>query len=72
MPMWDAIIVGAGPAGISAAMAVLRAGGKPLLIDRKTFPREKACAGMLSAAAVAAAPFHPGPVTCAGAGNFVF
>ena len=65
MPMWDAIIVGAGPAGISAAMAVLRAGGKPLLIDRKTFPREKACAGMLSAAAVAAAPFHPGPVICA-------
>lgn len=72
MPVWDAIVVGAGPAGIAAAMAVHRAGGKPLLIDRKTFPREKACAGMLSAAAIAAAPFNLGPATCAVSSNILW
>lgn len=65
MPAWDAIIVGAGPAGISAAMAILRLGGKPLLIDKKSFPREKACAGMLSAAAIASSPFNLVPAICA-------
>ncbi|MFZ5560443.1 MAG: FAD-dependent oxidoreductase [Pseudomonadota bacterium] len=52
----DAIVLGAGPAGISAALTLHRAGRRVLLLDRKQFPRPKACAGMLSASAMAAAP----------------
>ena len=40
---WDVIVVGAGPAG-SVAASVLAAGGHDvLLLDRHTFPRDKAC-----------------------------
>lgn len=61
---WDAIVVGAGPAGVAAAVAIHRAGGHVLLLDRKTFPRPKACAGMLSSSALSAAPFSIAPVLC--------
>ena len=60
--MWDAIVVGAGPAGIAAAMAIHRDGGRVALLDRKTFPRPKACAGMLSPLALQAAPVPVTPV----------
>lgn len=60
--MWDAIVVGAGPAGIAAAMAIHRDGGRVALLDRKAFPRPKACAGMLSALALQTAPFPVTPV----------
>lgn len=60
--MWDAIVVGAGPAGIAAALAIHRDGGRVALLDRKAFPRPKACAGMLSTLALRAAPFPVTPV----------
>ncbi|NIK61722.1 NAD(P)/FAD-dependent oxidoreductase [Kribbella shirazensis] len=43
--MWDVIVVGAGPAGASAALGVLAAdpGLSVLLLDRHEFPRDKAC-----------------------------
>jgi menaquinone-9 beta-reductase len=43
--MWDAVVVGAGPAGSAAALAALsaRPGGRVLLLDRADFPRDKAC-----------------------------
>ncbi|MGB5952836.1 MAG: geranylgeranyl reductase family protein [Ornithinimicrobium sp.] len=43
--MWDVVIIGAGPAGCSAALAARRARPKAsvLLLDRATFPRDKAC-----------------------------
>lgn len=63
--MWDAIVVGAGPAGIAAAMAIHRAGGRVALLDRHDFPRPKACAGMLSAHALRHCPFPPAPVLVA-------
>ena len=44
----DVAIVGAGPAGASAAIRLARAGRRVLLIDRKRFPREKVCGGCLS------------------------
>jgi geranylgeranyl reductase family protein len=40
---YDVVIVGAGPAGSSAALAARRAGASVLLLDRAEFPRDKAC-----------------------------
>jgi geranylgeranyl reductase family protein len=39
----DAIVVGAGPAGSSAAAALARLGRDVLLLDRAEFPRDKPC-----------------------------
>lgn len=45
MPLdYDALIVGAGPAGCAAAYDLARAGRHVVLLDRRTFPRHKACA----------------------------
>jgi geranylgeranyl reductase family protein len=41
--LWDAIIVGAGPAGSTTAWHLARAGHDVLLLDRARFPREKVC-----------------------------
>nr|WP_269204694.1 geranylgeranyl reductase family protein [Motilibacter deserti] len=42
---WDVVIVGAGPAGSSAALSALRClpGARVLLLDREKFPRDKVC-----------------------------
>ncbi len=42
---WDLVVVGAGPAGATAALAALRAdpGLRVLLLDRADFPRDKCC-----------------------------
>ncbi len=39
----DALIVGAGPAGSTAAMVLARRGRSVLLLDRAEFPRDKVC-----------------------------
>jgi geranylgeranyl reductase family protein len=39
----DVIVVGAGPAGAAAAIRVAKQGRDVLLLDRQTFPRDKAC-----------------------------
>lgn len=49
---WDAVIVGAGPAGGSAALRLARHGLRVLLIDRGELPRGKLCGCCLSPAAV--------------------
>lgn len=43
MSEYDVVIVGAGPAGASAALAARRAGASVLLLDRADFPRDKPC-----------------------------
>ncbi len=45
---YDSIIVGAGPAGSSAAYLLAKAGMQVLLIDKYAFPRNKLCGGLLS------------------------
>ncbi len=49
---WDAIVIGAGPAGALAARELARQGAAVLLIDRARFPRDKVCGGCLNAAAL--------------------
>ena len=41
--VYDALVVGAGPAGSSAAYHLASAGVDVLLVDRASFPRNKAC-----------------------------
>lgn len=41
--LFDVAVVGAGPAGASAALAARRAGASVLMLDRAAFPRDKAC-----------------------------
>ena len=48
MELHDVIIVGAGPAGSTAARILTSAGFDVLVIDKDTFPREKPCAGWIS------------------------
>ncbi len=45
LAVWDVAIVGAGPAGAAAALAVkaMRPHSSVLLLDRSDFPRDKAC-----------------------------
>jgi geranylgeranyl reductase family protein len=45
---YDVIIVGAGPAGATAAKFLAEKGIHTLLIDKHTYPREKPCGGVLS------------------------
>ncbi|MDO9398681.1 MAG: geranylgeranyl reductase family protein, partial [Herbiconiux sp.] len=45
--VWDVLVVGAGPAGSSAARAAAEAGASVLLLDRAAFPRYKTCGGGL-------------------------
>ncbi len=41
--LYDAIVVGAGPAGSSAAYHLSKNGAQVLLVDRYSFPRDKRC-----------------------------
>ena len=43
-PSYDILIAGAGPAGCAAAYDLAQAGKRVLLLDKRIFPRHKACA----------------------------
>ena len=55
--MYDVIVVGAGPAGATCARICAREGLKTLLLDKETFPRQKPCAGAVSAQALSLLDF---------------
>ncbi|MEU8888557.1 geranylgeranyl reductase family protein [Streptomyces sp. NPDC048442] len=44
-PVWDVVVVGAGPAGASAAYAAASAGRRVLLLEKAELPRYKTCGG---------------------------
>jgi flavin-dependent dehydrogenase len=46
---WDVGIIGAGPAGASAALLLAQSGLQTLLVDRADMPRVKVCGGCLNA-----------------------
>lgn len=49
---WDAVVVGAGPAGSATAARLAARGHRVLILDRDAFPRAKPCGECLSPAAV--------------------
>ncbi|MFK4071185.1 geranylgeranyl reductase family protein [Streptomyces sp. NPDC029674] len=53
---WDVIVVGAGPAGATAARVAAENGCTTLLLERATIPRYKTCGGGLIGASLAALP----------------
>jgi geranylgeranyl reductase family protein len=59
---FDALVVGAGPAGSTTAYRLARAGARVCLIDRARFPRDKPCGGGLTLRAVRQLPFPVDPV----------
>ena len=44
---FDAVVVGAGPAGSIAALVLARAGARVALADKAAFPRDKACGDLV-------------------------
>ena len=44
----DTLIIGAGPAGISSAIALQKAGISNTVIDKSSFPRSKTCGGLVT------------------------
>ena len=40
---FDVVIIGAGPAGTSCALALRKSGLKVALLDKRKFPRDKTC-----------------------------
>ncbi len=49
---FDVAIIGAGPAGTTAATLLAEKGYRILLVDKATFPRDKTCAGWVNRLAV--------------------
>lgn len=47
-PLYDVIVIGAGPAGSSAAIMLAQQGLKILLLEKSHFPRQKLCGEFLS------------------------
>jgi geranylgeranyl reductase family protein len=56
MATYDAIVVGAGPAGSTCAYRLASAGASVLLLDRAHFPRDKPCGGAVTARALRELP----------------
>ncbi len=54
---FDVIVVGAGPAGSTAAKLLGEAGVSTLLLDKSAFPRDKPCGGGISARVIQRFPY---------------
>lgn len=47
-PVYDAVILGAGPAGATAALLLARAGWNVAIVEKSRFPRRKVCGEFIS------------------------
>lgn len=59
----DVIVVGAGPAGVAAAIDLARGGAAVVLVEKDVFPRAKPCAGGVSIDALRRLRYDIAPVT---------
>lgn len=50
--MFDAVVIGAGPAGSSTALLLAQAGWTVALVEKSAFPRRKVCGEFISAASL--------------------
>jgi menaquinone-9 beta-reductase len=55
----DVLIVGGGPAGSACARQLRRAGLEVTVLDKRTFPRDKVCAGWITPAVLASLDVDP-------------
>jgi geranylgeranyl reductase family protein len=55
---WDVAVVGAGPAGLTAALAAAGVGARTVVIERAEHPRYKTCGGGLIGASLTVAARH--------------
>jgi flavin-dependent dehydrogenase len=53
MTRYDAIVIGAGPAGSTAALLLARAGWRVAIVEKVEFPRRKVCGEFISAPTLA-------------------
>lgn len=60
--LFDAVIVGGGPAGAAAAKACAEGGLRSLLVERRALPRSKACSGILVRASMDLVSLHFGAI----------
>jgi flavin-dependent dehydrogenase len=44
---YDAVIIGAGPAGAAAARELVKSGRKVLVVEKRKLPRYKICSGLI-------------------------
>ncbi|MEX1022588.1 MAG: FAD-dependent oxidoreductase, partial [Dehalococcoidia bacterium] len=58
----DVVVVGAGPAGSTAAREAAERGASVLLLDRARFPRDKPCGGGVTIRCANLLPFSLDPV----------
>ena len=62
VPHVDVIVVGAGPAGSTAAYRLAREGARVALLDRASFPRDKPCGGGITIRGLRHLPIDVTPV----------
>ena len=62
MNRYDAVVVGAGPGGSTAARNLAREGASLLMLDRARFPRDKPCGGGVTLRAASLQDIDLGPV----------